>query len=216
MLQYYFNITTIAEWCSLILAFAFLNKATGRWRLFIPFLILTICAEATGGYISYVLKRSNNSIPFNILLILTVPFFLYIFSTSETFAKTKKRIHLVITVFFLLSLLNLFFFQGFEIYNAYTEMIGDLILAVISCYFLYRMLSVEVYRNLFKDEYFWLAAGLLFSSLGSVILYLFLTPLQTFASATHINIYGYINYGVNLLLYINLIIAFSCRRKNMK
>ncbi|HEY5368915.1 MAG TPA: hypothetical protein VIJ75_07980 [Hanamia sp.] len=213
---YFINISLIAEWCALIASILFLNKKTGIWQFFIPYLFLTVCTEIVGGYESYVLKVTNNALPYNILLIISVVFFVYVLSNADLLKRFKKAFFIIIICFIVLSFINLFFLQGLWIYNSYSETIGDILLTIISCYFFYTILKDDVFRDLFKDEYFWLVTGLLFSSIGSVLLYFFLSPLQVFAEKTHIPIYKYINNGVNLLLYINLIIAFICRRANTK
>lgn len=222
--RYFINVSIIAELSALIASILLLNKKTGIWQLFIPFLFLTIFTEIVGGVEAYVLKainnsvlkKINNSLPFNFLLIVSFAFFVYLLSNADLLKKFRSTFFIITICFIVLSLVNLFFLQGLWIYNSYSETLGDILLSIISCYFFYAILKDDVFRDLFKDEYFWLATGLFFSSVGSILLYFFLAPLQTFAEKTHIPIYKYINYGVNLLLYTNLIIAFICRRANTK
>ena len=216
MLTTYLNITVIAEWCTLIAAIILLNKKTRIWQLFIPLLLLTVVTETIGWYQSYVLKKPNNSMPYNFLMIISIFFFAYLLLAVEPMQKIKKAGYIILIFFIGFSLVNLFFLQGLWLYNSYSETIGDIILATISCYFLYTILREEFFRGLFQYEYFWLSTGLLFSSLGSVLLYIFLDSLQSYYTKTKINVYGCINYGVNVLLYTNLIIAFICRRRNTK
>lgn len=106
--------------------------------------------------------------------------------------------------------------QGFRIYNSYSEGLGDLLIAIISCVFLFTLLKEETYRNLFAYEYFWFANGLLFSSLGNALLYFFLNDLSEYEKKTGVAIYDYINYVINIILYSSLIIAFICRRKTTR
>lgn len=212
MLSNYFNITVIAEWLVFFAAIFLLNRDTGKWRLFIILLFLTLCAESTGWYISNILKKSNNSTVFNFLLIINISFFGWMLTKAEPFKKAKLTITIAIVAFILIAIANLFFIQGLWIYNSYTEMIGDVMLAIICCYFFYVMINETNFRDLLKYEYFWLSTGVLFSSLGGIILYMFLNLLQTYKKQTGINVYGYINYAINLLLYGSLIVAFICRR----
>jgi len=113
-------------------------------------------------------------------------------------------------------LCNLIFIQGFWKYNTITDVLSSIILAIISCYFFITVLKEEAFRNLFTYEYFWFANGILFYSLGSVVLYIFLDYLGDFYKETKINVYGYINYGLNVLFYGSLVIAFVCRQRNTK
>jgi hypothetical protein len=87
------------------------------------------------------------------------------------------------------------------------------LISVICCYFLFVLVKMDEYIDLLRYDYFWLAAGLLLYSLGSILLYHFLYLLSDFAKQTKIDIGTYINYSINLILYASLIIAFICRRK---
>jgi hypothetical protein len=119
-----------------------------------------------------------------------------------------------IIVFILFSANNLLFFQGTTQYNSVTEVLGDILLAAGSGYLIFGLIKDEtIEKSLFAHEYFWLAIGVLFSAMGSAVLYTFLDELLAYKKKTHINVYGYINYTVNILLYSCLIIAFLCRRK---
>ncbi len=215
MLSTLFNITVIAEWCCFITSLIFLSKSTGVWRFFIPLLFIIIFAETAGWYLSYVLKKGNNNWIFNLLLTINISFSIWMFTTAEPLRKVKTKLFFIMAFYIVFAACNLFFVQGFWEYNGITEALGGIILAVISCYFFYALLKEEGFRNLFRYEYFWLANGLLFSSLGSV-LYIFLHYLHAFRKHTGINIYGYVNYGINVLLYGSLIIAFICRKRNTR
>jgi hypothetical protein len=116
----------------------------------------------------------------------------------------------------LYALINLFFFQGFWHYNQYTETIGDIIQVIICCYLFYSLLNEKAYRNLFSYEYFWLANGVLFSSLGSTILYHFPEAMSAYQKQTGINVFAILNNVLNVLLYGSLIIAFICRNRNTR
>ena len=216
MISAYFNITVIAEWCTFFAALLLLDRKTGAWRMFTPLLLLTVAVETAGWYMIYILKSSNNTPLFNLLMILNMTYFIWLPAQSELLQKNKKAIYAVLGAFLLFSLVNLCRIQGFSDYNFYTEIAGDLALLIICCVFYYNILREEKMRNLFRYEYFWLAAGLLFNAIGSIVLYIFIHSLMAYFKETRINVYGYLNYGVNLLFYTSLIIAFICRRKNTK
>lgn len=216
MINSYFDITTIAEWVAFIASVIFLDKKTTVWRLFIALLFLIVCTESAGWYMYTILKINNNTLPFNILMILRLSFLICFFSTALPLKKVKRLSYWILIVFSLFGLINLFFFQGFWKYNAYTEALGDLILAIASCYLLFIVLIEDEHRELFQYEYFWLANGLLFSSLGSMLLYFFLDDLFAYQKQTGVTIYDYINYVINVILYSSLIIAFICRRKTTR
>ncbi len=214
MLRTYFNITVIAEWFTFIAALILLNKKTGVWRLFILLLFLVLCTETIGWYQSYIVRSSNNSLLFNFLMITSIGFFLWLMAQAKSMRKVRKYFYGLFIFFIFFAFVNLLFLQGFQQYNDITEVTGDILLAINSGYLILGLIKEEDdERSLFSNEFLWLAIGLLFSALGSSVLYTFLKELQAFRDKTHINVYGYINYVVNILLYACLIIAFICRRK---
>ncbi len=216
MLAELFNITFTAE-CVVFLASIFLlDKKTGIWRLFILFLLLTLVTEIIGWWLTSFAHKSNNSWVYNILLIISGIFTLYIIKHADPVVRIGSFLNIGVIFFAGFALVNLLFFEGIWIYNGYTEMVADIMIFIYCCYFFYRVLEEEVYRDLFRYEYFWIAIGFLFSSLGSVVLYIYLEPLMSYYRHTHINIYGYINYGLNVVLYGSLIISFICRKRNTR
>jgi uncharacterized membrane protein YfcA len=216
MLSSLFNITFIAESCALIAAFVLLNKKTTIWRLFKALLFITLFVEAVGWYLAYIIRISNNNWIFNILLLISSSFTIWMLTNADTLKKERNILMGGVVFFIAFGLCNLFFFQGLWKYNGFTEIIGDLIISIYSCYFFYKALAENIYRDLFQYEYFWIAIGLMVSSIGSAILYIFLDSLTAFYRHTHINIYGYINYILNIILYGSLIIAFICRNRNTR
>jgi hypothetical protein len=163
-----------------------------------------------------VMGIENNSWIFNTLLIYTGSFTIWILSLADPFKRIRQKLKKGIILYLFLATINLAFFEGFKNYNAYTEMLLDLIVCSYCCYFFYKALEEPEYRNLYHYEYFWLAVGFLFSSLGSAVLYIFINSLTSFYKHTHINMYGYINSGLNIVLYSSLIISFVCRRRNTR
>ena len=211
-----FKPTVIAEWATFIAALCLLPSRVGVWRLFMLLLLATIVVETIGWYSTYIRKLNNNSWIFNLLMMICTVSWIWIFRFAEPMAKASKLLQLLIAVFVCFGIGNLLFFQGFRIYNWYTDALGDVLIAVVCCYFFYVCLQDEEFRDLFRYEYFWLANGLLFSSLGSVVLYIFIDALYAFKKHTQIYAYDYINFGLNFILYGSMIIAFICRNRNTR
>jgi hypothetical protein len=211
-----FNFIVTIEYSTLIVAIILLHKKRiGLWQLFIPLLFLIVCSETLGWYWHTVLKKPNAFI-FNFNMIITDSFMIWILSTSEVLRKYKKRLNAIVMAFVIIAMLNLLFYQGYYIYNQYTETIGDLLQIIICCYLFYRLISEDNYRNILAYEYFWLANGILFSSVGSSFLYIFPVILGDYQKHTGINIFGVVNNILNFLLYGSILISFICRNKNTK
>ena len=213
MINSYFNVTVIAEWCSFIASVLILNKRTTFWRLFIILLFLVICTETTGWYMYNIWGIKENALPFNILMLLSNAFFIWVLSTARALQKVKKQLMICGLFFLLFGLINLLFFQGPKMYNSFSESLGDIMIALICCYFIFTLLKANEHIDLLRFDYFWLATGLLFYCLGSALLYPFSYLLNNYYEDTKINVGEYINYALNLILYSSLIIAFICRRK---
>jgi len=213
MINSYLNVTVIAEWITFIASVLLLDKRTTRWRLFIVLLFLVLCTETTGWYFINRLHIYNNALPFNILMLGSNIFFMWFFSKEALIQRTKKLLAFLGILFLIFGLLNLFFFQGFWIYNSISEAAGDIILSILCCYFLYTLVKDPAPVNLLNMDIFWLATGILFYSLGSAMLYQFSYLLADYYKKTNINIGNYINYALNLVMYTTMIIAFICRRK---
>ncbi len=212
MLASYFNITVIAEWCTFITGILLLDKKTRVWRLFIPLFFLVLCAETNGWYINVIERKFDNSLAFNILMLITTLFTILFFTTAESMKNATKSLQIISIFFLIFWLINIFFFQKWNVYNSYSDTFGDVLLTIISCYFFYTVLRDKEYRNLLQYDYFWFAIGVLFSSLGSAVLYLFSNQLYAYYLKTKINVGMDVNYAVNVIFCFSLIMAFICRR----
>lgn len=211
-----FNITFITECIGLIASLFLLDYKTGYWQLFKLFLFIIVSVESAGWYISHAAASANNSWIYNLLLIISGAFTLWIIHTSEPLENRKQIFRWLVAIYLIFAVGNIFFLQGYRRYNGYTEMVQDIFISVYCCYFFYRALEEEIYRDLFRFEYFWMAVGFFFSALGSVVLYMFIDALSAYYTKTHIDLYGHINAGLNMVLYSCLIISFICRRMNTR
>jgi hypothetical protein len=212
MLKSIFGITVIAECCCLIAAIFLLSKKTEKWRLFIPFLFITVFADIAGSYLHFVSQSTAFTFIYNALLIISISYLLWFYSLSEPLEKLKFHLNYLIIFFNVFAISNLFFLQGFWSYNDFTEVLGDIMIVIVSSIFYYKLLVEEMPRKLFRYSYFWLSAGLLLFYLGSIILYLFHPVIKEYYQETCINIGGTINDILNLLLFASFIISFVCQR----
>ena len=213
MINSYLSVTVIAEWCTFIASLLLLDKNTTYWRWFKVLLFLVLCTETTGWYLYHKLNIYSNAIPFNVLMIVSNLFFMYILSRAPEMQTIRNWIIGLAAFFLVFALINLFFFQGFNRYNAHSESLADIMISLLCCYFLFTIIREEKHINLVQSEYFWLVSGLLLYSFGSALVYQFSDTLYRYYEQTGIEVGNYINYSLNLILYSSLIIAFVCRRK---
>jgi hypothetical protein len=209
-----FNTTVTAEYFTFLAAIILLHKKkAGIWQLFIPMLFVIIFAETMGWFLHKHLHKPNAWV-FNINMLLTDVFFLWIISKAEPLLKSKRIIYAAIILFSTPWIIGFTFFNGALVYLQYIEALGDILLVIACCYFFYAAITEEIYRNLLVYEYFWIVNGILFSALGSAILYLFPEVMGSYQKHTLSNIFSILNTILNLLLYSSLIIAFICRNRN--
>jgi len=212
----FFHLTNIAELCALFAGIWLLRRDRSSWLLFIPQLLLTILVELTGWYLNTYMHIRQNALPFNILMLITISFYMWFFRQETLFAANRLQLACVAIFFLLGGLANLLFGQGLWKYNYFSESAGDLVLATICCLFFYRHLKTETYRDFFTDAWFWLVNGLLLSSMGSAILYMFVDELGEYYKHTHIDLYDNINNILNIIFYSSLTVAFICRHRVTK
>lgn len=212
-----FDPSYIAECCALIAAIFLLRKGARKWQLFISFLLFTVIIETLGWYFNDVMETGAKYLwIYNLYFLVSAPFYLVIFSNDALLKPYKRRFNLTIWIFLGLALVNMFLGQGPTTVNYYTHVLEDILLAMVCCYLLYKNLKAEKPVDLFHYDYFWLANGLLFYSLGNITMYLFYKFLKGYYEQTHIPVGLYIINVLNVLLYGSLIAAFICRRKNMR
>lgn len=213
MLNGYFNVTVVEEWITFFAALLLLDKRTGVWRLFKILFAFILIAETTGWHLRTQGHQHENAIPFNVLMLLTDSFLIWFFAITKWFEKERKILFVSIAAFLMFWIVNILFFQGMWDYNFYSETFVDIILFIICSLFYYKLLQSDEHVNLFKLDYFWLATGVLFSSLGSALLYQFSALFNEYYNNTKIDLGTYINYGLNSILYVCIVISFICRRK---
>ena len=216
MIATLFNPTVIAECCTLLAAIFLLKKNSGRWQLFIPVLLVTIIAETLGWAWTYLFHKRGNGWIFNINLLMTSAFYFWLLSFAGPLQQLKSRLLTCVAIFFLFASLNALFGQGFTAYQTYTDIFAELMLIVTGFYFFYKVLTEEIYRNVFRYEYFWLVNGLLLYALGGVVLYAFYEVIVAYDKLHKVHLYGLINYIINGIFYGSLIIAFVCRNKTQE
>jgi hypothetical protein len=214
-LSSYFNTIVVAEWITFIAACLLLDRKTGHWQLFIALLALILLTETSGWYLFSYAGRQYNALPFNLLLITGSLFQLW-FLSKPLSPKQRKAAFYARLTFLAFAMINLLLWQKWQQYNSYTESLADILLALCCCLLFIRLLNDPGSVNVLVNEYFWLAAGVLISALGSAVLYLFQSTLYQYYLQTKLNIGWYILIGFNLIYYSSLILAFICRRKTTR
>jgi hypothetical protein len=200
----------------LLIIIIFNNKLQPKWlRLFIYFLLFTLASETGSILYSYFLKKSNHFI-INIYSLVNFSFFFYIFYKAFEIKKIKSFIIFSFALFLLFSLINIIFIEGFYLFNVYTYSLGSIFIVwFCMLYFMYLFKSDKVI-NFFAIPMFWIATGLLFFYVGSLIQ----MTLINYIVKNHIDtdglIFQFIMVTLNILLYGAFTVGFLCNRPWIK
>ena len=211
-----FDLSYISELSALLAALFLLRKRSGEWRFFTAYLILIVVIETIGWYTGEVLQTDKYSWIYNIYLLAMGWFYLWILSKAPVMARHRRDFRVLLYVFMVCAVANLLFYQRWTVFNSYTEVLGNVMLAAVCCWLLFKLLKDDSPTRLTADPHFWLANGLLFFSLGNITVYLFYSFLGTFYKQTHIPLGYYIVNTTNVVLYGSLIAAFVCRKQTTK
>lgn len=186
-------------------------------RAFIPLLFITNVLEMLG--INY--KRlgwESNYFIYNLYLVITTPFFLYLFSRMLGPGDKERRIFLVASVLIMLFLLlNFFFGQGMATFNTYSLIVVELTNIILASLILIRLaLQSDLEVNLVKEPFFWINAATLLFSLVTLVLLGFQQYIRLNKIKLHDkSLYYAIMPAANVVLYLVYAYAFVLCRMRM-
>lgn len=210
------------HWCQLLSLFVaiYCYKGLGKFSLqaIIPLLLITCCIELLASNNELFGWKSNYFL-YNWYLLLSPPFYLYLFYKMLDLEGTAGIIFAVIALLAaLLVFLNYFFLQGNRVFNNYSFLFIEIINIVFCCIILFKMALIDEPgpEPLFRLPYFWISLSLLLFSLGAVVV----LGMQEYIAKNKIEIegkplYRFIMPALNMVLYLGYSYAFLlCRKKN--
>lgn len=179
---------------------------------FLTFIWFTFFCDAFGSFYSYVLEISDNYFILNFYTIISIPFLLYWYRNYVRNKLLRTAILSFITIFLLLGLYNLLFFESKSQYLSILFLCGALFL-IISIMFYYI-------EQLFSDQKFSFKNNLVFwISVGQIIFYLGMIPMislnkyiMPFLKSNPLSFY-IILLTLNVILYSSYIIGFLWHQK---
>lgn len=212
------------HWCQLLSLFVafYCHKGLKHFSLlaFIPLLLITCIIDLLGSNRLFFGWQSNYFI-YNMYLLLSPPFYLYLFYKMLHLTGIVKHVYQGIAIFCLvLILLNYFFIQGRSIFNSDSFLFIEIINIVFCSMVLFRLGLIDepTKEQIYHNPYFWINLSLLLFSLGAVVV----LGLQGYIASHRIalggkNIYRIIMPNLNIILYLGYTYAFLlCRKINNK
>jgi len=177
--------------------------------IFFPFfLLLSLLVEYYGGKLSN--RNINTTGLYNFFTCFEFMFYIIFFMYLFPGANTKKKMILVMLLYFIITVLNIFFFQGRKVFHTYTYMLGCLIVVVLAILYFYYLLRFPETGTLTRNPYFWIVAGLMFFYTCTFTLF----GLNNFIANTirqYTENLFIIQDILNILLYTSFTIGFLCK-----
>ena len=135
----------------------------------LPLLIL-VCAIETASAVSKHFGYSNNHYLYNTYILTNTPLYFYLFYYFLNInPKIRKPYFLTAVSISVLMLLNFVFLEGIFIFNTLSIILMQFCTVLLSVFLLFRLAVSEKFFVLSKHPYFWIAAGLLIFSLGTLV-----------------------------------------------
>jgi uncharacterized membrane protein YfcA len=211
----YLTINTIAEGlCAIASIFCLYRDKALAWRLFIPFMLLTVLVEIAGIYIRQ--QHRPNFMLYNMFLVVECAvqnyFFYYLYASYRDIPKPRGYLLIVFVLFFVLFFFAELVYNRFNAYVSVSSTILSVELILASVYFYYLLLCEEHSRRLSGYAPFWWVNGTIcfyFAGIASNLFFNYLVQDHTHGinhSARYI-----VFSMLNIILYISWSYAFLCR-----
>jgi len=175
--------------------------------LFPFFLLLTAAVEYTGWKLSQTARHTL--LLYNLFSCFEFVFYLFFFICIVK-KKTKKILFFVLPLYLIVTLLNIFFFEGKNGFHGYTYMLGCTLIVVFSISYFYFLFRFPETGRLVKNPFFWIGTALLFYYTCSFSLY----GLQNYIIKTmtyYDKILEVTGDVLNVLLYTLFSVGFLCK-----
>jgi len=133
---------------------------------FVPYLLMTVCAEFLGRYFGLKHLYTLNANVYNTTTVIEFLFFYWLFFTAVRKPVFKKVMLVLSGVYLLSAIINIAFVQGFDQWASYTMLIGTIIIILFVFLFFYDAFDNKEPINLIKEPMFWISMGIFLFYLG--------------------------------------------------
>ncbi|MEO6134675.1 MAG: hypothetical protein ABIP35_05950 [Ginsengibacter sp.] len=184
---------------------------------FLPLCILVCAVELLGANAKLLDIKSDHFIR-NLYIVGSTILYFYIYFKLIPLDKKLRRLFKIISFIIIgLVLANYFFFQGPTHINTLSVIFQQLFTILLSCGLLFSLSMSEKYFVLFDEPTFWIAAGLLIFSLGTIVIF----GLYQYIRINHLtiknrNLYSILMPFLNIILYSSYTYAFYLCSKKKK
>ncbi len=183
------------------------------FRYFPFLLVVTFTVEYYSWYLGN--KGQSNVIIYNLYSVYEFGFYMFFLRTLINNFYKGQIILVTIIVYLALSLINIFFIQGLNVFHTYTYILGDLIIVTFCIIYFNFFVRFTKIKNLFREPVFWIVTGLLFSYAFSLPLF-GISNFVTSVPPRYRHIMEFAINFMNILLYLLFTIGFLCKINSRK
>lgn len=180
-------------------------------RLFSLYLLITLIKESICVYLA--IYGQQNLHIYNILSILEYLIYFYLFYSVFQEKRIKNVILSFTAITSLVYLIDIFFINGLYNFNNLTTTVGGFSVAVTALLYFYQLIKGTEYSNLTRVPMFWISTGVLFYSVGTIILFNYFSKYIHLPPSLRTSIWT-INSVLNILQNVLFTIGILCKQKN--
>lgn len=156
-------------------------------------------------------KKLNTSIIINTYLVIN---HILWFLLMKHLTNLNKKINFTIILYVCLGLLNLFFYEGMDVCNVFTFILGSIFYIICFTYYCYEQLKKENLQFFLSNNFIILFSPILFF-LGQSLILAYRGFLNEYIVFGDVTIYNLINRFINIIYYM-LIILFMYKEHKTK
>lgn len=179
------------------------------FKLFPPFLLLTLAVESYGSYLSF--KGQDNVIIYNFFSIFEFCFYFFFIRSIIKSEKVKKILLITALLYALLACINIVFVLKIKSFHITSYVIGCLLITIACVYYFFELLRFPRVSKLHYNPTFWICTGILFFYCCSFPLYGLLNYWNGISKLV-LNNFMQIASVINIFLYSLFTIGFLCIR----
>ncbi len=196
---------------SIVLGFIFIiiNRRFTYLHTLPFFLLFLYVVEQYGQYLGE--HGKHNIWLYNYSSVVEFVYYIWIVSKMYFLKKHNKNIYIVTTIYCIISLINIYFYQGKTGFHSITYGIGSLLLIGVCIYYFLQLLSFPNQEVLVKQPQFWISSGLLFSFSCDFPFFCLNNFYSNLISEKIWPILTSVNHIINIVFYSLFVVAFLCK-----
>jgi hypothetical protein len=187
----------------------YLNKNAPLYlKLFPVFLLQVLICEYIG--VQMASHQQNNLFFYSITSVVEFMFYFFFFYSVYRSSKAKRTVLILMAVYLVGALVNIFYIQGRKVFHTYSFMVGCLLVIAGSIYYFLQLFRNPQQGSIMREPAFWITSALLFY-FGCVLpIYGIVNYISTLSNTLNVVLVFILKF-MNILLYSLFTLAFLCK-----